>query len=101
MPKQIVGNVHWIENGRQTSRVVDVKEAFSDPAQAVAQIEYAEHSGDSRQLRLARLAYRQFQGKRYRAENTPKKYLKPKSKRKPSVGKTAAKKSLKRKTKPK
>ena len=34
MPKQIVGSVHWIENGRQTSRLVDVQEAFNDPAQA-------------------------------------------------------------------
>ena len=70
MPKQIVGSVYWIENNRQTSRVVDVSEAFSDSAQAKAQILYAESSGDKRQLRLARFAYRQFQGKRYRMRQT-------------------------------
>jgi prolyl-tRNA synthetase len=69
MPTQIAGSVYWIENGRQTNRVVDAKEAFSDPAQAKAQIAHAESSGDTRQLRLARLAYRQFQGKRYRVES--------------------------------
>ncbi len=66
MAKEIVGSVYWIENARQTGRVADVKEAFSDPAQAKAQILYAERSGDKRQLRLARFAYRQFLGKRYR-----------------------------------
>ena len=72
MPKQIVGSVYWIEKNRQTSRVVDVSEAFSDPAQAVTQILYAERSGDKKQLRLARFAYRQFQGKRYRVESKAK-----------------------------
>ena len=69
MPKQIVGSVYWIENNRQTSRVVDVSEAFSDSVQAKAQILYAESSVDKRQLRLARFAYRQFQGKRYRIDS--------------------------------
>ena len=69
MPKQIAGTVYWIENGKQTTRVADVKEAFSDPDQAKAQILYAERSGDKRQLRLSRLAFRQFQGKRYRVES--------------------------------
>jgi hypothetical protein len=69
MPKQIVGSVYWIENGQQTSRVVNVQEAFSDPAQAKAQILYAESSGNKKQLILTRLAYRQFLGKRYRVES--------------------------------
>jgi len=69
MPKQIVGNVYWIQGGKATSRIADVKEAFGDPHQAKAQILYAESSGDKRQLRLARLAFREFQGKRYRLEN--------------------------------
>ncbi len=74
MPKQIVGSVYWIENNRQTSRVVDVSEAFGDPAQAVAQIQYAESSGDKKQLILARLAFTQFLGKGYRgeSESTPR-----------------------------
>jgi hypothetical protein len=69
VPKQIVGSVYWIEDGNQTGKVVDAQEAFSDPAQAVAQIQYAEHSGDKQHLKLSRLAYRQFLGKRYRGES--------------------------------
>ena len=72
MPKQIVGNVHWIENGKQTSRLVDVKEAFTDGDQARSQIQFAEASGDKEQIRLVRLAYRQFQGMRYRGESKAK-----------------------------
>jgi len=69
--KKIAGTVYLIADARQTSRVVDVEDAFSDSAQAKAQILYAESSGDKRQLKLARLAYRQFQGKRYRVESKP------------------------------
>ena len=58
MPKQIVGNaLHWIENGRQTNRLVDVQEAFGDPAQARDQVLFAEAPGDREQIRLVRLAY--------------------------------------------
>ena len=90
MPRQIAGSVYWIENGRQTSKVVDVQEALTDSDQAKAQILYAESSGDKRQLRLARLAYRQFLGKRYRVEGKPKKAAKP-------TGVKAAKKAVVRK----
>ena len=69
MLKKIVGSVYWIEKGKQTSRVVDVQEAFSDPDQAKAQISYAKSSGNKRQLIMCGLAYRQFLGKRYRGEN--------------------------------
>ena len=48
MPKQIVGNVHWIENGKQTNRLVDVQEAFTDLDQAKTQVLFAEASGDKR-----------------------------------------------------
>jgi len=72
VPKQIVGSVYWIENARQTSRVAKAKEAFSDPDQAKAQALFAEASGDKRQIKLVRLAYRQFQGIRYRGENRAK-----------------------------
>ena len=76
MPKQIVGSVHWIENGKQTNRLVDVGEAFGDPDQARSQVQFAEASGDKKEIRLVRLAYRQFQGMRYRGESTakPKKF---------------------------
>ena len=46
MPKQIAGNVHWIENGKQTSRVVDVEDAFTDSDQARSQIQFAQASGE-------------------------------------------------------
>ena len=112
MPKQIAGNVHWIENGKQTSRLVDVEEAFTDRDQARSQIQFAEASGDREQIRLVRLAYRQFQGMRYRGESKAKPRKIPKADRKrvsktakspkaTSGGKTAgrgsAKKSAKRK----
>lgn len=104
MPKQIVGNVYWIENGKQTSKVVDVKEAFSDGDQARSQIQFAEASGDKKQLRLSRLAYRQYQGKRYRVENGKKPSKSKSSKRSAAgrnVGVRAAKKATKNKTRKK
>ena len=72
MPKQIVGSVHWIENGRQTNRLVDVREAFGDLDQARSQVQFAEASGDKKEIRLVRLAYRQVQGMRYRGESKAK-----------------------------
>lgn len=97
MPKQIAGNVYWIENGKQTSRLVDVAEAFNDADQAKAQISYIERSGDKQQLRLSRLAYRQYQGKRFRIESG-KKPSKSKSSRGPT-GRKAATKAAKGKAK--
>jgi hypothetical protein len=77
MPKQIGGNVYWIENGQRTSRVVEAEVAFGDPAQAREQVLFAESSGDKELVRLARLAYRQFQAMRYRGENkTPRRTAK-------------------------
>ena len=72
MPKQIVGSVHWIQDGKQTNRLVDVGEAFGDLDQARSQVQFAEASGDKKEIRLVRLAYRQFQGMRYRGESTAK-----------------------------
>lgn len=65
----IAGNVYWIEKGVQTIKVVDAEYAFRDPEQAQAQVQWAEASGNKKQIRLARLAYRQYQGMRYRGEN--------------------------------
>jgi hypothetical protein len=64
----IVGNVHWIVNGMQTEKMADAQTAFSNLDQAKAQVVFAEASGDKEEIRLVRLAYRQFQGKRYRVE---------------------------------
>jgi hypothetical protein len=91
MLKQIVGNVHWVENGKQTSRLVDVQEAFSDADQAKAQISYTERSGDKRQLRLSRLAYRQYQGKRFRVESGKKPIVATKSRQEISLRKKPSK----------
>jgi hypothetical protein len=87
MPTKIVGRVYWIEKGKQTGRIVDAAEAFGDPVQAEQQVLYAEASGDGKQRRLARLAFRQYQGKRYRAESKNMKTLKATGKRKLSIGK--------------
>ncbi len=66
MPKKIVGSVLWIEKGKQTEKVVDAERAFSDEDQAKAQVLYFEKKGSGVEKRLARLAYRQWQGKRFR-----------------------------------
>jgi hypothetical protein len=106
MPKKIGGNVYWIEDRQRTIRVVDAEAAFSDLNQAKAQVLFSESSGDKRQIRLARLAFRQFQGMRYRGEkktprratevgqqriSKPRKSLKARSAKKP-VGKKPSKK---------
>jgi hypothetical protein len=60
----IVGTVHLIEGRKRTNRLVDVKVAFADPKQAKLQVLY----GPKEQEKLARAAYRQFQGKRFRRD---------------------------------
>ena len=107
MPKQIAGNVFWIENGRQTNRLVDVAEAFNDPVQARDQVLFAEASKEKEQIRLVRLAYRQFQGMRFRGESKAKpskpsrgKFSKAKSSKKAverRVARKASKSTLKKK----
>jgi len=55
-----------IVNGPPTDIRLSAEEAFNDSRQAVEQILYAERYGSAKELRLARLAYRQYQGKRFR-----------------------------------
>jgi hypothetical protein len=62
----ITGNVSQIFGGRQTSKTLSAEQAFSDSEQAAAQVEWAEANGTKEMIRLTRLAYRQYQGKRYR-----------------------------------
>lgn len=81
----IAGNVYWIEKGVQTTKLVDAKVAFRDPDQAKAQVLFAEAAGNKEQIRLARLAFRQFQGMRYRGENKPKKAPKTAKPKKPKA----------------
>jgi len=65
MPK-IGGSVYWIENGKRTEKVVDAQQAFSNDEQAKAQVLFFEKKGSAAEKRLARLAFRQWQGKRFR-----------------------------------
>jgi hypothetical protein len=65
MPK-ISGSVFWIEKGKQTEKVVDAEQAFSDFEQAKAQVLYFEKKWSVAEKKLGRLAYRQWQGKRFR-----------------------------------
>ncbi len=65
MPK-IGGSVYWIENGKPTEKVVDAQQAFSNDEQAKAQVLFFEKKGSAAEKRLARLAFRQWQGKRFR-----------------------------------
>ena len=64
---KIVGKVYWIKGKKKTATVVSAREAFSDPDQAVKQVLYG---GEPE---LARLAYKQYQGKRYRTQKKPRK----------------------------
>ncbi len=63
---KIGGSVLWIERGKQTEKVVEAERAFSDEDQAKAQVLFFETKGSTAEKRLARLAYRQWQGKRFR-----------------------------------
>jgi hypothetical protein len=65
MSKRITGSVYWIGNGRRTTTAVDVKTAFGNPDQAIEQVFFTEMHADERQQRVARLAYRQYQGKQF------------------------------------
>jgi hypothetical protein len=62
----ITGNVSQIVGGRQTNKTLSAEQAFGDPEQAAAQVKWAESNGTKEMIRLTRLAYRQYQGKRYR-----------------------------------
>ena len=81
MPKRIVGTIPWIQNGKQTSKVVDARKAFGDPEQAAAQVAYFDVHGSPQERRLARLAYQQYIGKRLRGPNKGVKKPRPPKKR--------------------
>ena len=66
--RKVTGTVLKIFNGRPTNERMSAEEAFGDPQQAVAQVLYAERHGSGEKLRLVRLAYRQYQGKRFRTK---------------------------------
>jgi hypothetical protein len=64
--RKVTGNVLKIVNGRSTNERLSAEEAFSDPQQTVEQVFYAERHGSNEELRLVRLAFRQYQGRRFR-----------------------------------
>lgn len=67
-PRKVTGKVLKIVNGKPTEKRLSAQEAFSDPAQAVEQVLYAERYGSREELKLVRLAYRQYQQKRFRSK---------------------------------
>ena len=64
--RKVTGTVLKIVSGKPTDARLSAEEAFSDPQQAVEQVLYAERHGSREELRLVRLAYRQYQEKRFR-----------------------------------
>jgi hypothetical protein len=64
--RKVTGTVLRIVNGRPTDEKLSAEEAFGDPQQAVAQVLYAERHGSKKELRLVRMAFRQYQSKRFR-----------------------------------
>ncbi len=64
--RRITGTVNRIVKGKHTDERLSAEQAFSDPVQAAVQVEWAEANGTKEMIRLTRLAYRQYQGKRYR-----------------------------------
>ena len=66
--KKVTGTVLKIVNGRPTNTRISAEKAFGDPEQAVEQVLYAERHGSREEKRLVRLAYRQYQNKRYRSK---------------------------------
>ena len=65
-PKKVTGTVLKIVNGTPTKTRISAEKAFGDPQQAVEQVLYAQRHGSREELKLVRLAYRQYQSKRYR-----------------------------------
>jgi len=67
-PRKVTGTVLKIVNGKPTEKRLSAQQAFSDPAQAMEQVLYAERHGSREELKLVRLAYRQYQQKRFRSK---------------------------------
>lgn len=68
--KKVTGTVLRIVNGSPTDERLSAEQAFGDARQAIEQVVYAEGHGSREELRLVRLAFRQYQGKRFRLKST-------------------------------
>ena len=64
--KKVTGTVLKIVNGKPTDEKLSAEKAFSDLEQARAQVLYAEKHGSREEKRLVRLAFRHYQGMRFR-----------------------------------
>ena len=67
-PRKVTGTVLKIVRGKPTDEKLNAQEAFSDAEQAIEQVLYAERHGSREELKLVRLAYRQYQQKRFRSK---------------------------------
>jgi hypothetical protein len=66
--KKVTGTVLKIVNGQPTNEKLSAEKAFSDLEQARAQVSYCEQHGSGKEKRLVRLAFRQYQGMRFRGK---------------------------------
>lgn len=66
--KKVTGTVLKIVKGTPTEERLSAQKAFSDLEQARAQVLYAERHGSREEKRLVRLAFRQYQGIRFRGK---------------------------------
>lgn len=64
--KRVTGTVLKIVNGKTTDEKLSAERAFGDLEQARAQVLYVEKYGSRDEKRLVRLAFRQYQGIRFR-----------------------------------
>jgi hypothetical protein len=66
--KKVAGTVLKIVNGKPTDKKLSAEKAFRDPEQAREQALYVEKYGTREEKRLVRLAFRQYQGMRFRGK---------------------------------
>ena len=66
--KKVTGTVLKIVNGKPTGVKLSAAAAFGDLEQARAQVLYVERHGSIEEKRVVRLAFRQYQGMRFRAK---------------------------------
>ena len=66
--KKVSGTVLKIVKGRVTDVKLSAERAFGDLEQAKEQVLYVERHGSREEKRLVRLAFRQYQGMRFRGK---------------------------------
>lgn len=66
--KKVTGTVLKIVNGKPIDEKLSAEKAFGDIEQARAQVLYVERHGSKEEKRLVRLAFRQYQGMRFRGK---------------------------------